>query len=387
MADATAMILLRCAHLGRSYWGWSVGEWTEAIGVDQACFRRSAPTWADDAVRSYVSSHAYLLGGFNEFHRLGSLQRLTLAWRIFGRDRVDAGIKTIRAVLDQWGYQLGSDDDKLLPMVACQLFLLNRSPHVEDLTTDLFDRVRDERLFGGARLNALHAVQRSVAALGFCQPPVLTNGGSRTPRAGGAPAVWTDWVDRWHATSTLTPRTRGGVRSNLLKIGRWAAVEQPDAADPASWTRQTCATWIAALDRMNVGDYTQRTIGLKNRIGKPLQAPTKAGRIAAARTFFRDCQEWEWLPRRFAPERALATPRSIGALLGPNPRVIADDIWAKLLWAGLNLEAADLPVNRAGFFYPVELVRAVTLTWLFSGQRSDEIARLRLGCIRWQHDR
>ncbi len=29
---------------------------------------------------------------------------------------------------------------------------------------------------------------------------------------------------------------------------------------------------------------------------------------------------------------------------------------------------------------------AVTLTWLFSGQRSNEIARLRLGCIRWQHD-
>jgi hypothetical protein len=26
------------------------------------------------------------------------------------------------------------------------------------------------------------------------------------------------------------------------------------------------------------------------------------------------------------------------------------------------------------------------LTWLFSGQRSDEIARLRIGCLRWQHD-
>ncbi|MFD8035022.1 tyrosine-type recombinase/integrase [Streptomyces sp. NPDC059717] len=35
---------------------------------------------------------------------------------------------------------------------------------------------------------------------------------------------------------------------------------------------------------------------------------------------------------------------------------------------------------------PLELVRAVTLTWLFAGQRSNEIARLRLGCIRWQHD-
>ena len=34
----------------------------------------------------------------------------------------------------------------------------------------------------------------------------------------------------------------------------------------------------------------------------------------------------------------------------------------------------------------MELIRAITLTWLFSGQRSDEIARLRVGCIRWQHD-
>ena len=34
----------------------------------------------------------------------------------------------------------------------------------------------------------------------------------------------------------------------------------------------------------------------------------------------------------------------------------------------------------------MELIRAVTLTWLFSGLRSDEISRLRVGCIRWQHD-
>jgi hypothetical protein len=53
---------------------------------------------------------------------------------------------------------------------------------------------------------------------------------------------------------------------------------------------------------------------------------------------------------------------------------------------GLNLTEGDLPQSRAGNFYPLELVRAVTLAWLFSGQRSDEIARLRVGCIRWQHD-
>jgi hypothetical protein len=64
-------------------------------------------------------------------------------------------------------------------------------------------------------------------------------------------------------------------------------------------------------------------------------------------------------------------------LLGPDPRVIADEIWAKLMWAGLNLQGSDLPQTQSGNFYPLELVRAVTLTWLFSGHRSDEIARLR----------
>ena len=68
----------------------------------------------------------------------------------------------------------------------------------------------------------------------------------------------------------------------------------------------------------NVGDYVHRTTGIEERLGKPLQASTKDGHLSAIRRFFTDCQEWEWLPRRFDPGRALATPRSITALLGPN---------------------------------------------------------------------
>ncbi|WP_220463497.1 hypothetical protein [Rhodococcus sp. UFZ-B548] len=137
---------------------------------------------------------------------------------------------------------------------------------------------------------------------------------------------------------------------------------------------------------MNVGDYVHRTTGLEERVGKPLQASTKDVHLSSIRRFFTDCQEWEWLSRRFDPGRALATPRSITALLGPNPRVIAEEFWAKLLWAGLKLSRADLPETRSGHFYSFELVHAITLTWLFSGLRSDEIVRLRVGCIRWQHD-
>jgi hypothetical protein len=142
------------------------------------------------------------------------------------------------------------------------------------------------------RLNTLHAIQKAVASLGFCDPPA-PRAGRRPDRAGGGPAEWARWVDRWYATSTLTPRARGGIRATLLKAGRWLAAEHPEAADPAAWTRQACAAWVAALDRMSAGDYAQRTAGLAGRIGKPLQASTKAAQLSAVRTFFRDCQERE----------------------------------------------------------------------------------------------
>ena len=108
------------------------------------------------------------------------------------------------------------------------------------------------------------------------------------------------------------------------------------------------------------------------------------------RTFFCDLQEWEWIERRFDPYRAFALPTSIKALLGPDPRVIADEIWAKLMWAGLNLHREDLPTARStgaerAPWYPLELVRAVAMLWLFAGLRVDEILRLRVGAIRWQH--
>jgi integrase len=137
---------------------------------------------------------------------------------------------------------------------------------------------------------------------------------------------------------------------------------------------------------MAVGDHIQRRDHIHARAGTPISPRTKSHVLMATRMFFRDCQEWEWIPRRFDPTRALALPRTVNALIGTSPRVITDEVWAKLMWAGLNLEPGDLPGNTAGTYYPMELIRAVTLTWLFSGLRSDEISRLRTGCIRWQHD-
>lgn len=167
MLDVVALLLLCCAEEGRTFWGWTKDEWVHLLGRDQTGFHRNAPAWAGDEVRPYLAAHAYLLGSFTGFDRLGSFQRLTLARQIFGRARLSNEIAQVRTVLDEWGYRLGRDDDTLLPMVACRLFLLNRSPHVDELTTELFDRVRRERLLPGTQMNTLHALQRAVSALGY----------------------------------------------------------------------------------------------------------------------------------------------------------------------------------------------------------------------------
>ena len=142
---------------------------------------------------------------------------------------------------------------------------------------------------------------------------------------------------------------------------------------------------------MLVGEYSHgpNTAYMRRRSGGELLPRTKAHLIWAPRRFFNDIQESEWIERRFDARRAFRLPRSIAALIGPEPRVIADDVWAKLMWAGLNLTSDDLPLhaNRGGTgtpWYPLELVRATALVWLFSGLRTDEILRLRVGTIRWQ---
>ena len=383
--QAAAIVLQHCADTGRSWWGWTTWEWARLCGGSAREFVAAQSLPTDSTVRPFVVALAYLLGGFTDFHHLGMFNRLHLACLIFGEPAVDEAMSCAEEVLNRWGYHISEGTSSRMRGVFSQALLLNRSPRLEELTTTAFDALRAHPATDGHQGSMLYALQRVVAELGHCDPPVRT-GYNHARDIEGADPVWAEWIERWYATSTLTQKVRRVIRTILAKTGRWLAVEHPQTTDPGQWTRATCAAWVAAVDRMSVGDWVQRRDALGDRVGEPVSPRTKAHNLTATRTFFRDCQEWEWIPRRFDPNRALALPRSIAALIGTNPRVIADDVWAKLLWAGLNLAPADLPGNSANTFYPMELIRAVTLTWLFSGLRSDEISRLRVGCIRWQHD-
>ena len=383
-AQAAAIVLQQCADTSRSYWAWTDWDWASLCGSSAEEFLAARTLPAEPAVRPFLVALGYLLGGFTGFHHLGNFNRLHLAYLIFGDDVVQASLRQAGQVLDQWGYRDPLRSRHRLRGTFSQALLINRSPRLEDLTTEAFAALRAHPAAIGHHGEMLYALQRAVAALGHCDPPVRT-GYNHAPGIEGTAPQWAQCVERWHATSALTPRVRATVRTIMAKAGRWLAAEHPQITEPGQWTRQTCAAWVAAVDRMTVGDYVQRHDHIHARAGKPTSPRTKSHVLMATRMFFRDGQEWEWFPRRFDPNRALALPRSAAALIGTDPRVIADDVWAKLLWAGLNLEAADLP-GSADSYYPMQLIRAITLTWLFSGLRSDEISRLPVGCIRWQHD-
>ena len=199
----------------------------------------------------------------------------------------------------------------------------------------------------------------------------------------GVSSEWLRWVLRWEQTSTLTPKTRASTRNTLCKVGRWLAHLYPHIQHPGQWDRDIAARYVAAIDRMRVLDYSGPRVRSVQRRGEPLSARSKDRYLGEMRLFFRDCQEWGWIPRRFDPGRVFATPRSVKALIGPAPRTIGSDTWAKLLWAGLSLTREDLKATQTGPYYPVEFVHAVAIVWLFAGLRSNEIVRLRVGCVRW----
>jgi integrase len=382
IGDAAGVILLRCAGLDRAWWGWSCEDWVDLIGTNAREFKRPWPGNLSGAARPYVAAFAYLLGGFTAFDRLGYFNRAAVARRVFGPTLLDQALAGVLGMLRGWGYHTENTPDTQWPSTLCQLLLLNRSPLLADLTTEAFERLREDPGLRADRRSSLPGIQRAVAALGHCRPPAERYARTKAEVLGGVPALWASAVERWHATSTLSPDVRRAHRAVLGKVGRWLAAEHPGTAAPEAWTRATCAAWVAAVERMRVGDYTVRPVG--DRLGRPFTAAGKAGSLTALRAFFHDLHEWEWIPRRFDPNRALGTPPGTTALIGPNPRVIADEVWAKLLWAGMNLSSEDLPTIGHGGAYPIEMLRAVTMTWLFAGQRSDEIARLRVGCVRWQ---
>ncbi|HBY95357.1 MAG TPA: transposase [Chloroflexi bacterium] len=379
-------LLLRQIHDCQClYWGWSSEQWQH--------FFNANPRLTSPAVERHCGQHllgvAYLLTGFSEFQSIACYASpAVLAARIFGRVTLDDAARQLYEELVRRGYRSPAHLQMLKRPIG-EVMLRLGSSRLEEITLDVLRAVHDEYQSKADR-KAVARLAYALYSLGIVEGTLFMGNGRRRPepREGklleSVPPVWASWCQRW--LDTATQRRRARIYRVLLQAGRWLARTYPDITSPAEWTREIAIAYVAAVDRQQVGEWRVQTPSAN--AGKPLRARTKANTIAALRTFFLDCQAWGWIPARFDPRRCLVVPRAVKALLVPQPRPIADEVWAKLLWAGLNLTEADLVGSEPSPFavppYPFAMVRAVALTWLLAGLRSDELRRLRLGCIRQQ---
>jgi len=391
--DRALVALLRgCAWEERAFWGWNASTWSRMLSPDTAKLLTANHRTTAGATRHYMIASAYLLGCLPDLSLVTKVEWVGIGRKVFGREIVDERMARIDVVVEGWGYL--ADTRRNLRSVTAQAMLAHGSANLSDITSDGLERLRRESDISDLRKGLICCLSRALAQLGILDKPLfeqnVQHARLRATRSNGMALEWAQWVDRWEATSTQAPKTRASTRNWLLKVGRWVHQRHPSLTGPEDWTREVAAEAVAAIDRMQIGEYVAQNPVALASAGTVLSPRSKAAGLHALSLAFRDAQDWEWMPRRFNPARAFAVPHSISALIAPSPRTIADDTWAKLMWAGLNLSREDMrsglastPTGRPPH-YPLELLRAVTIVWLFAGLRSDEILRLPVGCARWQ---
>lgn len=367
-----AALLWRVSRTGVPYWHWSDAQWLELLN---AC----------GGSRPYLASVAYHLGGFKNTQHIAKFRQPALyASAIFGPDIFEHEHARLSEALRSLGYA-ARHLEQFLSCVLGTLMLENGDPRLETFTEELLRRNQAQRKIAIA--HQVGKVSHGLAALGILGKPLRMRNYVewKQKSTSGIDPAWAQWCRRWRETSTLRPKTRESDYSYILRTGLWLMRAHPQVRTPQDWEMSTCADFIAAVDRMYVGEWTLDSAPhrIPPRKGKPIAANSKRGFLHAMRRFFIDYELWGWGRLRFSPRHHLATPRTIAFNAGVNPRVIDDATWLKLIWASLNLEKKDL---LSEIHYPLEMLKAVAVIWTHAGLRQNEIRRLAVGCAHTQEN-
>ncbi len=392
----TIHILLKELHRRKTpFWAWSAQEWLESIETDALAFLKRhelGERQMTSRARSVFCALAYHVCPSLPLDQL--LKRvssvITFSRRIFGDKHFGEAVDRIAEILESWGYRRQRKDRVYIRACIGYLFLLNRDPSLEGLTMEVLEETSRTCTISCVR-RALFQVTRALVALGCVEQLGSSGREVQAETSSSSEHIAEEWLifcERWQKQTTLQDIKTD--RYNLRNIGRWLKKYHPDITSPAQWTYELAAEFVRAVTEVKVGDWADPNNPARippERMGQPMRPHAKASLLATARGFFRDCQVWQWIPTCFNPMRAFQPPRPLRSQLEPNPRVIDKAFWAKILWAAMNLQSEDLLISADTYlFYPLEMVRAIAVVWCFAALRSDEIWRLRVGCIRWQHE-
>ena len=379
-------IILEMHRLEKNYWSWTQDDWLEVLCSSEEVFRKKYGSCGN--CRQYVLAIAWLLCGFNRLEAAGCFYHYRLSVKVFGRPATEAAVNKLQENMQRLGFVAADNNirNALLLSMLCQ-----RQVDPEKLELETLKRVIT---YGPVYMRRSAAtLSRIFAAMGLF-PAGIDHRILERRRPHGeyratsnVPEEWLRWCERWRKTAIKAPSSELSTWYRILQCGRWLKATHPDIHSPADWSRDIALEYVAAVCQMKIGQWSEPRHMYQNRIGQLMTASARAGILQAIRVFFRDLQEWGLIIVRFNPVRTFRLPRAIRASIGPAPRVVADDIWSKLVWAGLNLQEQDLHYGEQLYYrYPFSMVRALCVLWLFGGLRRDEILRMRTGCIRWQND-
>ncbi|MBO3752122.1 hypothetical protein J5X84_39175 [Streptosporangiaceae bacterium NEAU-GS5] len=222
VTDAVALVLHRCMERETSFWVWPSEMWLELIAPDAAEFLAAWPGWIDGMVRPYVAAFAYLLGGFTDFHPLGNFNRRSLAWRVFGKDIVEDAVDRVAGTLQGWGYHPSGGSFGQFRTVLIQARLVNRSPLLQDLTSEALATIRQDPTNTPHHLrDHFRGLHKALFALGHAGPPPRSIHGVM-PDIEGVPDAWAKMIERWYTTSTLAHKVRGSYPPLLVRTAAHA---------------------------------------------------------------------------------------------------------------------------------------------------------------------
>lgn len=336
--------------------------------------------------RPLMAAFAWHLADLHDPLSLPDIRKPPLyASAIFGQTFYHQELQRLTDTLTSLGYAPASQKNHVSGILAT-LMIVNRDPRLESFTPELLWQVQSGMDAGTSRY--VGRVSHALAALGIFSAPMRMRNYTQwyeKPVEGIDPA-WVHWCRRWRETSILRPRTRENQYSFILRCGLWLAKGHPQVREPAEWTMETCASFIAAVGRMNVDELQlgmERGTRKSARSGEPMMPHSRAHFIYSLRRFMIDYENWGWGRLRFSPPRHLSTPDTPLFRRGVNPRVIDDPVWLKLIWASLNLRQEDLLTE---IHYPLAMLQAMAVIWTHAGLRKNELLRLTTGCITPQAD-
>jgi integrase len=401
VTPARRLLFQHMMQTGLAFWAWPKDVWIEVIETYPSGHTAGG-------IRFWMLNLAYLFGGF--LHVAASTNYNLMADAIFGKDLVDAQVKTLYAPLLQAGYSTEKSSHYRFRWMTALTLLVNRHPSAQALSAPVIATVNEvlaalpqsPTLRGQQkRRNPLVLLQTSLCQLGILDEPVIletkapTNYGAVWENDSTVDPRWGAWIRAYYEQ---TPHlNEGTIRHHcydLLTAGRWLKKQHPDVCEPGQWTEALANEYVAYTCNTAVrGGRTYPSHGTDVSSQDPAQklSPSAiSSRLQAIRSLFAHLQRRAYtvqgrlcskLQLTWVPNEAFKMPDDVRAAIQPNPKDIREDTWFKLIWAACTLTKDKLHAVKRGPKYPLAYFRAACLIWVAAARRSDEIRRLSVGCV------